>query len=630
MFFYTNNTLGIKLNANSTVSFPEYAAGYLKTDASGNITADSATPGTGSFLPLAGGTMTGNIRLNDNVQLQIGSSNDAYITHSGTKTVFVNGVGDLEFTNDAEDGDIIFESDDGSNGTTQYFRLDGGSVTTQFLKTVKLYDAAQLWIGDSNDLQIYHDGSNNYIKSSTGDLYIQQYADNKDIRFQSDNGSGGLTTYLTIDGLNENITFSKPASFLDGVKAKFGNSSDLQIYHDGTNSYIDETGTGSLYIKSAGAIRLQSDTGENMIYAQNDAAVNLYHNNVKKFETQVNGITVSGAVIAANGDKGNPSYSFTSDTNTGMFSDTADVLEFAVGGDTNLQIRSGYLDIQQYVRHISDTDTFFGFNAANSFVVEAGGNENLKVQGNGVTLSYADDARLNTQSGGVQVIGDLSLTTGTVNIPSYIEHVGDTNTFFGFSGNDTISFTTANVQRMRITSTGTVAIGNNSNYASLNVITSDAGNGNTGQGLVWLQNTNTATSGGSMTMAVQNDYGVGFGNYIKFLKVGASTIGQIYANSGRTNVVYSTSSDYRLKEDLKSFNAVDIINQIPVYDFKWKVGDFRDYGVMAHEMQAVLPGLVMGEKDGEQDQAVDYPAMVPILMQAIKELKAEIEILKSK
>jgi len=67
-----------------------------------------------------------------------------------------------------------------------------------------------------------------------------------------------------------------------------------------------------------------------------------------------------------------------------------------------------------------------------------------------------------------------------------------------------------------------------------------------------------------------------------------------------------------------------------VYDFKWKVGDFRDYGVMAHEMQAVLPGLVMGEKDGEQDQAVDYPAMVPILMQAIKELKAEIEILKSK
>jgi len=47
MFFYTNDTIGIKLNANSTVSFPEYAAGYLKTDASGNITADN----TGGGLP---------------------------------------------------------------------------------------------------------------------------------------------------------------------------------------------------------------------------------------------------------------------------------------------------------------------------------------------------------------------------------------------------------------------------------------------------------------------------------------------------------------------------------------------------------------------------------------------------
>ena len=45
-------------------------------------------------------------------------------------------------------------------------------------------------------------------------------------------------------------------------------------------------------------------------------------------------------------------------------------------------------------------------------------------------------------------------------------------------------------------------------------------------------------------------------------------------------------------------------------------------------MQAVLPGLVKGDKDGEENQTVDYMAMVPILMQSIKELKAEIELLK--
>ena len=61
MFFYTNDTIGIKLNANSTIALPEYGAGYLKTDGSGNVTADSTVPGTGTFLPLAGGTMTGTI-----------------------------------------------------------------------------------------------------------------------------------------------------------------------------------------------------------------------------------------------------------------------------------------------------------------------------------------------------------------------------------------------------------------------------------------------------------------------------------------------------------------------------------------------------------------------------------------
>ena len=96
---------------------------------------------------------------------------------------------------------------------------------------------------------------------------------------------------------------SKTAQFVDAlqagdnVKANFGAASDLQIYHDGSNSYIDETGTGSLYIKSAGAIRLQSDTGENMIYCINDGAVNLYHNNVKKVETTSAGITVTGNIV---------------------------------------------------------------------------------------------------------------------------------------------------------------------------------------------------------------------------------------------------------------------------------------------------------------------------------------------
>jgi hypothetical protein len=61
MFFYTNDTLSLKINANNTISLPTYGAGYLKTSASGLITADSTVPGTGTFLPLTGGTLTGGL-----------------------------------------------------------------------------------------------------------------------------------------------------------------------------------------------------------------------------------------------------------------------------------------------------------------------------------------------------------------------------------------------------------------------------------------------------------------------------------------------------------------------------------------------------------------------------------------
>ena len=71
-----------------------------------------------------------------------------------------------------------------------------------------------------------------------------------------------------------------------------------------------------------------------------------------------------------------------------------------------------------------------------------------------------------------------------------------------------------------------------------------------------------------------------------------------------------------------------MISNIPVYDYKWKADESRAFGVMAHELQEVLPQAVNGEKDGEQTQGVDYSKIVPLLIKAIQELKAEIELLK--
>ncbi len=92
-------------------------------------------------------------------------------------------------------------------------------------------------------------------------------------------------------------SFSGNVSFADNAKAIFGAGSDLQIYHDGINSYIDDAGTGGLFIRS-NEFLIQKYTGEAVIYAVADGAVNLYYDNAAKLATTSTGIDVTGTVTA--------------------------------------------------------------------------------------------------------------------------------------------------------------------------------------------------------------------------------------------------------------------------------------------------------------------------------------------
>ena len=63
-------------------------------------------------------------------------------------------------------------------------------------------------------------------------------------------------------------------------------------------------------------------------------------------------------------------------------------------------------------------------------------------------------------------------------------------------------------------------------------------------------------------------------------------------------------------------------------DYKWKADESRSYGVMAHELEEVLPQAVSGEKDAEEMQSVDYSKIVPLLVKSIQELSAKLEALE--
>ena len=229
---------------------------------------DDGSGGDTQYFRLDGGlgynVASKHIKYNDTVAAMFGDSLDLHISHDSANSLIHHiGTGDLILKQDRTDGDIIFQSDDGSGGTTEYFKLDGANTRTTFSKNLKLEDSVYLLVGHGHDLQLLHNGTDSFIQNVTGNLKIRNNTDDGDIIFQSDDGSGGTADYITIDGSDTLVRFNQLAKFVDSVKCTFGNAQDLQIFHNGTNSAITNS-TGHLTIKNEANdkdIIFQSDDG---------------------------------------------------------------------------------------------------------------------------------------------------------------------------------------------------------------------------------------------------------------------------------------------------------------------------------------------------------------------------------
>jgi hypothetical protein len=171
------------------------AVSKFETTAAG-VTADSITTNTGSGAAVLGS----HLDLGDNQKARFGASDDLQMYHDGTDSKIINSTGDLYINQTTDDKDIIFMSDDGSGGITEYLKIDGGDSQIKVSQNVKFHDNVLLMLGGSNDLQIYHDGTNSYINNATGKLFINNQTNDSDIIFRCDDGSGGATDYLTLDG----------------------------------------------------------------------------------------------------------------------------------------------------------------------------------------------------------------------------------------------------------------------------------------------------------------------------------------------------------------------------------------------------------------------------------------------
>ena len=347
LIFGSGNNVGIgttspstKLHVVGTGSFTGQvtipATPVASTDAASKSYVDAHGGGLGPFLPIAGGTMSGHTNHSDNVKDRYGTGNDFQIWHDGSNTFLSNeGEGHLNIINTGDDRDIIFKTDDGSGATTEYFRIDGSSTIN---------------------------------------------------------------------------VFSKPTWHGDGVKSFYGNSQDLQIYHDGSNSYIKDTGSGGLRISSDLFRVYKADLSGLMINAVPDDRVELYFNDNKKFETTSTGVTVTGNGI------------FTGNVGIGTTS-PSQKLEVAGTGELSLKINN-----TQYTKSLT--------------ITQGGGYSHLKT-------SHSSGVAINYGQGNAGILSLFNNTTQSVKI--------NANNSSYFNGGNVGIGTTAPGAKLEVSSTDNVA-----------------------------------------------------------------------------------------------------------------------------------------------------------------------------
>ena len=261
------------------------------------------------------------IDLQDDEKIRLGTGNDLEIYHNGSHSIIADfyGQGNIYLISNEvtikNAGSTEHLARFISNGACELYHdnnkklettADGAAVTG------RMEDTNGVWIGSNQKYRLYDNG---------GVSRFDTYAYN--IEFVNKGTDGSISPYLArmipagavelyyngtktfeTAGHGINITGGFIATgnsiINDNAKLQFGNGSDLQLYHDGNNSWITDQGTGSLKIRSvAGSVQiLGTGSNDNMAVFTVDGSAALYYDNSKKFETRNTGATVTGTLIA--------------------------------------------------------------------------------------------------------------------------------------------------------------------------------------------------------------------------------------------------------------------------------------------------------------------------------------------
>jgi len=385
------------------------------------------------------------LNFDDNNFATFGNDSDLSIYHDGDHSFISDtGTGALRVLSN----DIIFK--DSANTETMARFVQNGAVTLYFDNSQKFITtntgatltgtliADGVTVGDNEiiqlgtTMQLYNDGSTSYInETGSGSLTVQAnnliledtggddfvtgvaggtvrlyyagaYKLETDLAGVNVNGSLDVSSALTVGGVTslendidiqgstgaDTLTWDKSANTLnfdDNNFATFGTGADMSLYHNGTNSFIENT-TGELFVKADG-LTLRSTTNEDYLTADLDGGVTLYFNNSEKLATTNTGATLTGTLIADGVTVGDDEI-IQLGTTMQLYNDGANSYITESGsGNFNLQANSVALE---------NTD---------------GGNYFTGVANGAAIMYHAGTARVSTTSSGASITGALGVTT---------------------------------------------------------------------------------------------------------------------------------------------------------------------------------------------------------------------------
>ncbi len=305
----------------------------------------------------------------------------------------------------------------------------------------------------------------------------------------------------------------------DNDKVIFGAGSDLQLYHDGSHSYISDQGTGDLRVLAATSFVVKkSDASENMITANADGAVGLSYDGSQKFATSSGGATVTGTLLVDGLSMGDSETAYFGTDNDlrilhtgshGQINNTVGNLTLDVAGDiildsdaANWRFKDAGTSILE-VGSISSGTSFY--NAVSDASMHFRGNDGgSAIQA--MTIDYANGGRLGIGTTSPNRLlslkhasqAEIGFKTGSVSNGAliYYNDSEDQLLLRAQESSDSITFQTGGTtERMRINSSGNVAIGSTNNGVGGSIDLSVGSTSSSGGITLWSPTSGTHSLG---------------------------------------------------------------------------------------------------------------------------------------